>query len=78
MIGATGDLLDRLDGSDVVTFTGSADTAPKLRVQPNMRARSRFRSTPRPIRSTAAILGARRDARTTRSSTSSSRRWRAR
>ena len=27
VIGATGDLLDRLDGQDVVTFTGSADTA---------------------------------------------------
>ena len=63
VIGGTGDLLDRLDGQDVVTFTGSADTAAKLRVHPNLRARSRSRSTPRPIRSTAPILGARRDAR---------------
>ena len=36
VIGSTGDLLDRLDGSDVVTFTGSADTAAKLRANPNM------------------------------------------
>ena len=32
----TGDLLDRLDGQDVVTFTGSANTAAKLRVTPNL------------------------------------------
>jgi oxepin-CoA hydrolase/3-oxo-5,6-dehydrosuberyl-CoA semialdehyde dehydrogenase len=36
VIGGTGDLLDRLQGNDVVTFTGSADTAAKLRVQPNL------------------------------------------
>ena len=36
VIGSTGDLLDRLDGQDVVTFTGSADTAATLRVQPNL------------------------------------------
>ena len=36
VIGATGDLLDRLQGNDVVTFTGSADTAAKLRVHPNL------------------------------------------
>ena len=36
VIGGTGDLLDRLDVSDVVTFTGSADTAAKLRVHPNL------------------------------------------
>ena len=36
IIGGTGDLLDRLTGSDVVTFTGSADTAAKLRVHPNV------------------------------------------
>ena len=36
VIGSTGDLLDRLDGRDVVTFTGSADTAAKLRVHPNL------------------------------------------
>lgn len=36
VIGSTGDLLERLDGRDVVTFTGSADTAAKLRVHPNI------------------------------------------
>ena len=36
VIGGTGDLLDRLDVRDVVTFTGSADTAAKLRVTPNL------------------------------------------
>jgi len=36
IIGSTGDLLDRLDGQDVVTFTGSADTARKLRANPNV------------------------------------------
>ena len=40
VIGRTGDLLDRLDGADVVTFTGSADTAPKLRGNANLLARS--------------------------------------
>jgi oxepin-CoA hydrolase/3-oxo-5,6-dehydrosuberyl-CoA semialdehyde dehydrogenase len=36
VIGGTGDLLERLQGQDVVTFTGSADTAAKLRVHPNL------------------------------------------
>lgn len=36
VIGSTGDLLDLLDGQDLVTFTGSADTAAKLRVNPNL------------------------------------------
>ena len=36
VIGGTGDLLDRLTGQDVVTFTGSADTAAMLRVHPNL------------------------------------------
>src|SRR6187455_1568298 len=40
VIGPTGDLLDRLDSSDVVTFTGSADTALKLRTNANLLARS--------------------------------------
>ena len=40
VIGATGDLLDRLDGNDVVTFTGSADTALKLRANANLLAKS--------------------------------------
>ncbi|HWP20095.1 MAG TPA: phenylacetic acid degradation bifunctional protein PaaZ [Burkholderiaceae bacterium] len=36
VIGGTGDLLDRLEGNDVVTFTGSADTAARLRAHPNL------------------------------------------
>jgi oxepin-CoA hydrolase/3-oxo-5,6-dehydrosuberyl-CoA semialdehyde dehydrogenase len=36
IIGGTGDLLDRLQEQDAVTFTGSADTAAKLRVHPNL------------------------------------------
>ena len=40
VIGGTGDLLDRLDGQDIVTFTGSADTAAKLRSNANLIARS--------------------------------------
>lgn len=36
VIGGVGDLLERLNGADVVTFTGSADTAAKLRVHPNL------------------------------------------
>ena len=36
VIGGTGDLLDRLGVQDVVTFTGSADTAAKLRTTPNL------------------------------------------
>ena len=36
VIGGTGDLLDRLIGADIVTFTGSADTAALLRVHPNI------------------------------------------
>jgi len=40
VIGSTGDLLDRLDEQDMVTFTGSAETAAKLRVHPNLVRRS--------------------------------------
>jgi oxepin-CoA hydrolase/3-oxo-5,6-dehydrosuberyl-CoA semialdehyde dehydrogenase len=36
VVGGVGDLLDRLDGQDVVTFTGSADTAARLRSHPNL------------------------------------------
>ena len=34
--GDTGDLLDRLAGQDVVSFTGSAATASMLRANPNI------------------------------------------
>ena len=40
VIGSTGDLLDRLDESDALTFTGSADTAARLRTHPNIVRRS--------------------------------------
>jgi len=40
VVGSTGDLLDRVGGQDIVTFTGSADTAAKLRVRPNLIANS--------------------------------------
>jgi len=40
VIGNSGDLLDRLLETDVVTFTGSADTAAMLRVNKNIIARS--------------------------------------
>jgi oxepin-CoA hydrolase / 3-oxo-5,6-dehydrosuberyl-CoA semialdehyde dehydrogenase len=40
VIGGTGDLLDRLDGQDVVTFTGSAETAARLRTHAGLVARS--------------------------------------
>ncbi|MDP3612196.1 MAG: 3,4-dehydroadipyl-CoA semialdehyde dehydrogenase, partial [Rubrivivax sp.] len=40
VVGGTGDLLDRLEENDVLTFTGSADTAARLRTQPNVVRRS--------------------------------------
>lgn len=40
VVGSTGDLLDRLNGQDVVTFTGSADTAARLRTQRQLVAQS--------------------------------------
>ena len=40
VIGGTGDLLDRLESQDVVTFTGSADTAAKLRANRNLIGKS--------------------------------------
>jgi oxepin-CoA hydrolase / 3-oxo-5,6-dehydrosuberyl-CoA semialdehyde dehydrogenase len=40
VIGGTGDLLGRLEEPDVVTFTGSAATAARLRTHPNLVARS--------------------------------------
>lgn len=36
VVGSTGDLLDHLGGQDVVSFTGSAQTAAKLRVHPTL------------------------------------------
>ncbi len=39
VIGSTGDLLDRLEEVDMVSFTGSASTAAQLRTRPNIVAR---------------------------------------
>lgn len=36
IVGSTGDLLDHLNGQDVVSFTGSASTAAKLKAHPNI------------------------------------------
>lgn len=40
IVGGTGDLFERLEEPDVVTFTGSADTAMQLRAHPNVLRRS--------------------------------------
>ncbi len=40
IIGSTGDLIDRMQESDVITFTGSADTALKLRGHANVLRKS--------------------------------------
>ncbi len=40
IIGGTGDLFERLDEADVVTFTGSADTALMLKAHPNLLKKS--------------------------------------
>jgi oxepin-CoA hydrolase/3-oxo-5,6-dehydrosuberyl-CoA semialdehyde dehydrogenase len=57
IIGGTGDLLDRLGPQDVVSFTGSADTALMLRTNPNILKNSvRFMSEQDSLN--ASILGA--------------------
>jgi oxepin-CoA hydrolase/3-oxo-5,6-dehydrosuberyl-CoA semialdehyde dehydrogenase len=57
IIGGTGDLLDRLGPQDVVSFTGSADTALMLRTNPNILRNSvRFMSEQDSLN--ASILGA--------------------
>ena len=61
VIGGTGDLLDRLDGRDSVTFTGLADTA--RCVCTRMWCASRSRSTLRPTLAELRDPGRRRDAR---------------
>jgi 3,4-dehydroadipyl-CoA semialdehyde dehydrogenase len=40
LVGSAGDLLGHLSGDDVVAFTGSADTAARVRGHPNLVARS--------------------------------------
>ncbi|MCM2561461.1 phenylacetic acid degradation bifunctional protein PaaZ [Lutimaribacter sp. EGI FJ00015] len=56
IIGRTGDLLDRLGAQDVVAFTGSADTAMKLRGNHNL-LRNSVRFTSEQDSLNAAILG---------------------
>jgi oxepin-CoA hydrolase/3-oxo-5,6-dehydrosuberyl-CoA semialdehyde dehydrogenase len=56
VVGGVGDLLDRLDGQDLVTFTGSADTAARLRAHPNL-ARSGVPFSAEADSLNAAILG---------------------
>ena len=41
IVGGVGDLFDHLGGQDVVSFTGSASTALKLRTHPVVHARIR-------------------------------------
>lgn len=56
IIGGTGDLLDRMGPQDVVAFTGSADTALKLRSNPTiMRNSTRFTAEQDSLN--ASILG---------------------
>ncbi|MBR9652421.1 phenylacetic acid degradation bifunctional protein PaaZ [Thalassovita aquimarina] len=56
IVGRTGDLLDRLGAQDVVSFTGSADTANMLRSNPNLlRNSTRFLAEQDSLN--AAILG---------------------
>lgn len=57
IVGGTGDLLDRLGAQDVVSFTGSADTAVKLRQNPAL-ARNSTRFIAEQDSLNAAILGA--------------------
>ena len=57
IVGGTGDLLDRLGAQDVVSFTGSADTALKLRANPAL-ARNSTRFIAEQDSLNAAILGA--------------------
>ncbi|MDX1779969.1 MAG: phenylacetic acid degradation bifunctional protein PaaZ [Thalassovita sp.] len=61
IVGRTGDLLDRLGAQDVVSFTGSADTANMLRSNPNLlRNSTRFLAEQDSLN--AAILGPDADA----------------
>ena len=48
--GSVGDLFDHLTDQDLLSFTGSASTAQRLRTQPDRRRRAPCASTPRPTR----------------------------
>lgn len=56
VLGTPGDLLDRLDGQDVVSFTGSAATAAKLKAHPRV-IREAVRFTAEQDSLNASILG---------------------
>ncbi|NIJ09273.1 oxepin-CoA hydrolase/3-oxo-5,6-dehydrosuberyl-CoA semialdehyde dehydrogenase [Sphingomonas vulcanisoli] len=56
LLGSAGDLIDRLDGQDVVAFTGSADTAAKLKANPNVIAKA-VRFTAEQDSLNASVLG---------------------
>ena len=56
IVGSTGDLLDHLTGQDVVSFTGSAATAAKLKSNPNI-VREGVRFVAEQDSLNAAILG---------------------
>ena len=57
LLGATGDLLDRLDGQDSVAFTGSAATATRLKAHPGIVANTvRFAAEQDSLN--ASVLGA--------------------
>ena len=56
IVGSVGDLLDHLSGQDLVSFTGSADTAAKLQSHPVM-AREAVRFTAERDSLNASVLG---------------------
>ncbi len=56
LLGSSGDLLDQLDGQDVVAFTGSATTAAKLKANPNVIGRA-VRFTAEQDSLNASVLG---------------------
>ena len=56
IVGSTGDLLDHLAGQDVVSFTGSAETAAKLKAHPVI-ARESVRFVAEQDSLNAAVLG---------------------
>ena len=57
IVGSTGDLLDQLGSQDVVSFTGSADTALMLRSNPKL-MQNATRSTVALAATNSCLLGA--------------------
>ena len=56
LLGSTGDLIDQLDGQDVLAFTGSAETAARLKANANVIARA-VRVTAEQDSLNASVLG---------------------